>query len=61
MIDYWYLTGDSTYNDLVQQALISQVGPNQDYMPLNQTKNEVRTVLLSKKLAFIETDMVTGK
>jgi mannan endo-1,6-alpha-mannosidase len=41
MIDYWYLTGDSTYNDIVHQALLSQVGPNNDFMPLNQTKAEV--------------------
>ena len=33
LIDYWYLTGDATYNDGVKQALLFQVGPNQDYMP----------------------------
>lgn len=37
MIDYWHLTGDSTYNDVVTQALLWQVGPNQDYMPPNVT------------------------
>jgi mannan endo-1,6-alpha-mannosidase len=41
MIDYWYLTGDSTYNNIVHQALLSQVGPNNDFMPTNQTKAEV--------------------
>ena len=40
MIDYWYYTGDSTYNDVTSQALLWQVGPNQDYMPPNQTKTE---------------------
>jgi mannan endo-1,6-alpha-mannosidase len=40
MIDYWYYTGDSTYNDVTSQALLFQVGPNQDYMPPNQTKDE---------------------
>ncbi|KAF3014044.1 hypothetical protein G7054_g10619 [Neopestalotiopsis clavispora] len=37
MIDYWHLTGDSTYNDVVTQAMLWQVGPNQDYMPPNVT------------------------
>jgi len=36
-IDYWKLTGDSTYNDLVMQAMLFQVGPQKDYMPPNQT------------------------
>jgi hypothetical protein len=43
LVDYWYLTGDSTYNDIVKQSLEFQVGPNNDYMPSNQTKSEVRT------------------
>lgn len=37
MIDYWHYTGDTTYNDVVTQALLFQVGPNQDYMPPNVT------------------------
>ena len=41
MIEYWYYTGDSTYNDVVTQGLLAQVGPNNDYMPPNQTKTEV--------------------
>jgi len=41
MIDYWYLTGDDQYNSIVRGALLSQVGPNDDYMPPNQTKSEV--------------------
>lgn len=41
LIDYWNYTGDSQYVALVQQALLSQVGPNQDYMTPNQTKSEV--------------------
>jgi mannan endo-1,6-alpha-mannosidase len=40
MVDYWYYTGDNTYNDVTSQALLWQVGPNQDYMPPNQTKTE---------------------
>lgn len=40
MVDYWYYTGDSQYNDAVTQALQFQVGQNADYMPQNQTKDE---------------------
>ncbi|RDL36582.1 Mannan endo-1,6-alpha-mannosidase [Venustampulla echinocandica] len=40
MIDYWRYTGDSTYNEVTSEALQFQVGPNNDYMPPNQTKNE---------------------
>ncbi|KAI6248919.1 Mannan endo-1,6-alpha-mannosidase DCW1 [Erysiphe necator] len=40
MLDYWHYTGDETYNNVVAQALSFQVGPNNDYMPPNQTKNE---------------------
>ncbi|KAF2668905.1 mannan endo-1,6-alpha-mannosidase DCW1 precursor [Microthyrium microscopicum] len=40
LIDYWYYTGDTTYNDLVTTALQFQVGPSADYMPPNQTKDE---------------------
>ncbi len=39
MIDYWFITGDTTYNDVVEQALLFQVGPFQDYMPPNQSKS----------------------
>lgn len=38
MIDYWYYTGDSSYNDVVSQGLLFQVGKNEDYLPDNQTK-----------------------
>ncbi|KAI1494560.1 glycosyl hydrolase family 76-domain-containing protein [Biscogniauxia mediterranea] len=40
LIDYWYYTGDSTYNDITQQGLLHQVGPYNDYMPPNQTLTE---------------------
>lgn len=40
MVDYWSRTGDTSYNDVVSQALQFQVGTNADYMPVNQTKNE---------------------
>jgi len=40
MVDYWYYTGDTTYNNVVQQALLSQIGTDDNYMPQNQTKTE---------------------
>jgi mannan endo-1,6-alpha-mannosidase len=40
LVDYWYFTGDDTYNEITTQALLHQVGPNDDYMPPNQTKTE---------------------
>jgi mannan endo-1,6-alpha-mannosidase len=40
MIDYWSRTGDSSYNDLITQALLFQASDNRDYMPVNQTKDE---------------------
>ncbi|KDN66595.1 putative glycosyl hydrolase family 76 [Colletotrichum sublineola] len=40
MIDYWYYTGDDTWNDVVTQGLLHQVGKYNDYMPDNQTLTE---------------------
>nr|OQO25421.1 hypothetical protein B0A51_06504 [Rachicladosporium sp. CCFEE 5018] len=39
LIDYWYYTGDTTYNDNVMQAMLFQVGEGVDYEPRNQTSN----------------------
>lgn len=40
LVDYWYLTGDDQFNSKVTQAMQFQVGPNNDYMPPNRTKDE---------------------
>ncbi|KAI9863210.1 MAG: hydrolase 76 protein [Trichoglossum hirsutum] len=40
LIDYWYYTGQTEYNDVVTQALLFQVGPQKDFMPPNQSKSE---------------------
>ncbi|KAK4043786.1 glycosyl hydrolase family 76-domain-containing protein [Parachaetomium inaequale] len=40
LIDYWYYTGDTRWNDVAQEGLLFQVGPNNDYMPPNQTMTE---------------------
>ncbi|KAI2619018.1 mannan endo-1,6-alpha-mannosidase [Hypomontagnella submonticulosa] len=37
MIDYRHHTGDKTYDDMITQAMLFQVGPNEDYMPPNWT------------------------
>jgi len=39
LIDYWYYTGDPTYNELVKEALLFQVGPDNNFMPQNQSKS----------------------
>ncbi|VUC27331.1 unnamed protein product [Clonostachys rosea] len=39
LVDYWHLTGDSTYNDAVKKGLLYQVGTEDNFMPLNQSKN----------------------
>ena len=38
LIDYWYYTGDKTYNDVVTQGMVFQAGKASDYMTDNQTK-----------------------
>jgi mannan endo-1,6-alpha-mannosidase len=37
LIDYWHFTGDTTYNELVSEGLLFQVGPKLNYMPPNWT------------------------
>lgn len=32
LLDYYHYTGDDTYNNITTQALLSQVGPEYDYM-----------------------------
>ena len=43
-MDYGFLTGDAEYDDIVHEALVFQLGPNNNYMPPNQTKDEVCTL-----------------
>lgn len=40
MVEYWYYTGDTSYNPTVLAAIISQSGTDSDFMPENQTKTE---------------------
>lgn len=40
MLDYWYYTGNDTYNDLLKSSLLYQVGNDWNYMPSNQSTTE---------------------
>lgn len=40
LIDYWYYTGDATYNAVIQEGMLHQVGPYNDFMTPNQTLTE---------------------
>ncbi|KAF4582133.1 Mannan endo-1,6-alpha-mannosidase [Ophiocordyceps camponoti-floridani] len=40
IIDYWFLTGDSSYNDATIQAIVHQGADTRDFMPKNQTRTE---------------------
>lgn len=40
LLDYWYFTGDTTYNGNVYDSLLWQAGDNFDYIPENQTMTE---------------------
>ena len=35
-----HYTGDDTWNEVTKQALLFQVGPNNNYEPTNQTRTE---------------------
>jgi mannan endo-1,6-alpha-mannosidase len=37
-VDYWYYTGDDTYNTITTQAILHQVGEPKAFMPSNQSK-----------------------
>ncbi|PGH10556.1 hypothetical protein AJ80_07503 [Polytolypa hystricis UAMH7299] len=38
LIDYWFYTGDSQYNEITMQAMLHQVGDDQNFMPMNQSR-----------------------
>lgn len=59
MVQYWYYTGDSTYNEVVTQGLLAQISEDKDFMPRNQTKTEVDIDFLLPHLLPI-TDLQRG-
>ncbi|KAK9347014.1 glycoside hydrolase [Lipomyces starkeyi] len=40
LIDYWFYTGDDTYNEQVKSSLLFQVGTDNNYMPANESTSE---------------------
>jgi mannan endo-1,6-alpha-mannosidase len=40
LMDYYYYTGDNSYNHIVEQAMMFQYGPTEDYMTPNVSKQE---------------------
>ncbi|KAJ8098914.1 glycoside hydrolase [Lipomyces tetrasporus] len=40
MLDYWFYTGDTTYNQILTEALLANVGPNHDFMPKSEVTTE---------------------
>ncbi|KAH8646543.1 putative mannan endo-1,6-alpha-mannosidase DFG5 [Tricladium varicosporioides] len=40
MINYWYYTGDTTYNGMTTRAMVHQIGEDTAFMPKNQSKTE---------------------
>ena len=40
LIDYWRYTGDSTYNEIVSEAMLWQASSTRDFMPRNQSSTE---------------------
>lgn len=40
ILDYWYFTGDTTYNEKLYDSLLWQAGENYTYLPQNQTMTE---------------------
>jgi len=41
LIQYWYFTGDTTYNNITTEGILAQIGPDKNFIPPNQTKTEV--------------------
>jgi mannan endo-1,6-alpha-mannosidase len=39
LINYWSYTGDTSYNEVVTQALLFQVGPDNNFNPTNQSSD----------------------
>lgn len=40
LIDYWYFTGDDTWNGITMQGITWQAGDDGTFMPANQTRTE---------------------
>lgn len=56
LINYWYYTGDTTYNAIVKQGMIFQVGPDNDYMV-----GGVRTLAKCSRLTVVRSAAKSDK
>lgn len=43
MVEYWHYTGDTSYNDVVAQAILAQASPTNDFMMPEEAAQLVRT------------------
>lgn len=43
MLHYWLYTGDGSYNDITWTALVSQISPTNNYLPIAEMFDEVCT------------------
>lgn len=43
MVEYWHYTGDTSYNDVVSQAILAQASPTIDFMMPEEAGQLVRT------------------
>ncbi|KAK1974263.1 family 76 glycoside hydrolase [Colletotrichum cereale] len=62
-LDYWHLTGDDSYADTIRTGMLHQTGPNNDYMPPNQTSslsNDDQCFWGTSALAAAEYDFPNG-
>ena len=46
MVEYWHYTGDTSYNDVVAQAILAQASPTDDFMMPEETNQLVYTLIL---------------
>ena len=42
MVEYWHYTGDTSYNDVVAQAILAQASPTNDFMMPEEARQLVR-------------------
>ena len=50
MVEYWHYTGDTSYNDVVAQAILAQVGPKNDFLMPEQVLDTVGSLSANRLL-----------
>lgn len=41
MVEYWHFTGDKSYYDVTYNALVAQISPTHNYLPVAEMYDEV--------------------